>query len=868
MQSIQAARGIARASAAVGMAVCVLLAGCGGGGGGGGGGSAGGGVPDGGGPALLTLSPDIYPLNSGDRRTWHTASDPAGTVRHERVGEAVAAAGGAFVVRSGAGDPSDVQTDDYLMRTATSVVSVPGPDSDALTKAAGPIDVVRFGIAQGQTVVLFDRTLSVDVNGDGRLDSVDLHIDSLFVGIEPITTELGAFTGASHVRTGFVSTVRLAGYPTSGTVSVTLDEWYMPGIGSVRSSSSTKFDGGAATVQINDLVAYGVGSRHSDTTAPTVLKSLPASGASSQGVLEAQVQFSEPIDPLSLQGSAGLVVLRDGSPMAMKPLHLSDGGKTLLMSSTSTLLPDGQYELRNGGQVTDWAGNPAQTLLSSFRIDTARPHLLSTSPADGAQEAPITGTLTFTFDEPVIVPPGVALQVSIKAPMSDTGQMLPATLQGNSVVAVIAAPLIRNKEYVAAVVTELSDAAGNPMSSTGIVFRTDPGPLGRPQAWATDVSVESVVAADIDGDGRTDLVFAGPVPGGDNMVGARFQQADGSYGNIRRLYTGAGCGFDGLTVADVDGDERPDIIMRVGCSPLAPVAVLRQAADGSFTRESPAVDLFGARAASELNAGQPGVVGLVDLQSIQQLRRLADGSWQSTTLVPSTGRYIAQWQAVDLNADSRMDLVWIQTAADNISYELAWALRTDSAFGPVQTLPLPSATPKGLAAGKLDASGRGSVLISVEVPTSPFGTHSELWVLAGTVAGGFAPPQRLDADFNATALLLGDLNGDGRADVILAHDTTRSTGVYLQRSDGSFEPERLFESGYGYFGNQVRPLALLDLNNDGRLDLVQAGQFLPGRAFQGAWPLDAPAGARAAGSRSTSRALRAVVKALSPASRQ
>ena len=42
---------------------------------------------------------------------------------------------------------------------------------------------------------------------------------------------------------------------------------------------------------------------------------------------------------------------------------------------------------------------------------------------------------------------------------------------------------------------------------------------------------------------------------------------------------------------------------------------------------------------------------------------------------------------------------------------------------------------------------------------------------------------------------LGDINGDGRPDVVVNHACERLLGVYLQAADGSREAERLFETG-------------------------------------------------------------------------
>ncbi len=159
-------------------------------------------------------------------------------MRHERVREAVVvAAGTALPVDDSDGDV------EYLQRSATAVTSVPGPGSDPLTAAIGAVDVLRFGLAVGQSALLVDRTVAVDLDGDGRIDSADVRAESTFVGVESVTTPAGSFGESARVRAVVRTTARLAGAPQPVTVTMTVDEWFAPGVGPVRSSTTTVGDG-------------------------------------------------------------------------------------------------------------------------------------------------------------------------------------------------------------------------------------------------------------------------------------------------------------------------------------------------------------------------------------------------------------------------------------------------------------------------------------------------------------------------------------------------------------------------------------------------------------------------------------------------
>jgi len=76
-------------------------------------------------------------------------------------------------------------------------------------------------------------------------------------------------------------------------------------------------------------------------------------------------------------------------------------------------------------------------------------------------------------------------------------------------------------------------------------------------------------------------------------------------------------------------------------------------------------------------------------------------------------------------------------------------------------------------------------------------------------------------------VVVADVNGDGRPDLLMANCTTcvrSSIGVFLGNGDGTFQPVVNYDSG----GTAANALAVADLNGDGKPDIAVTNLCLPG----------------------------------------
>jgi hypothetical protein len=828
------ARKVACGAAGV-LAATVLLTACGGGG------AEGAPVQ---GPAL-TLTAEYFPLAAGDRRSWRTtAGATAGTVRNERVFEATLI--GSRTVYPVQDDTGDVT---YYERATTAVLQVPAAE-DAERSAIGPVTLLRLGQAPGQTDVTLQRTVALDLDGSGRAVPVDLHMQSTFVGFEAVTTAAGTFTDAAHVRTVLQLTVHTAGSPPI-TVTASGDDWYARGVGPVKNVSVTTSASGTSNYS-EEVFAWSVGGRHSEAVAPVLLGANPGDGAyqGAQGPLA--LQFSEPIDTWSVAGSTGIALFdAAGNPVAVTQTANGDGSQWTL-TPTGTL-PDGRYTWRVGADVTDLAGNAPAASTGSFVVDTTGPQVVSSQPAAAAGEAALTGEVWVRFNEPVFAVPGAALRLTVFDPFTGSSQQLDATIDGDRVVATLAAPLLRNREYALGMAGGvIADARGNvAYSPVGITFRTDPGPLSRPQPTVPDAAdVPLVNVADLDGDGRPDLVMFVQYQGEFDLRLAVRKATPGAglaaaqeIAHLGQIGWGCRSSPPAMAVMDADGDGRPDILLPCNGGSM----VLKQAGDGTFSAERvPPVGTMGAFAVDPDGSGRGHFV-ILSLEGgtfrANLLGRASDGSWalrSSIDLGPQSPWWLRH---ADVDGDGRRDLVWLRSDAAGTGTELAWRLAAaDGSLGPTQVAALDAGLFAGFEMADLDADGVPELIFSQQYadPSTWLGA-ARLRVWKRTPAGGYRATQSLALSPSASRVAVADVDGDGHADVIVAQDAAYRVSVLLQSSDGLLEAERLFEAPYGY--NQS--LAVTDVDGDGRRDLVVGAGVLLGRPTAGSWP-SAAAGTKTA----------------------
>jgi|GEM_PF-842518 len=298
--------------------------------------------------------------------------------------------------------------------------------------------------------------------------------------------------------------------------------------------------------------------------------------------------------------------------------------------------------------------------------------------------------------------------------------------------------------------------------------------------------------ADVNGDGRSDLVACGL-----NTVLVALGQADGTLGAAIAAssdisYTAGWTSNNTFprTADDVNGDGRADLV--------------GFASDGVY-----------------VSLGQPnGTFGT----KFKAIASFDTGSgWSSQDLVP---RFLG-----DVNGDGRADIIGVGTAEIRVAlgqangtFGAAFTATTQFALGGAWS----SQNRDPRMAGDVNGDGRDDLV--------GFGEDG-VWVALGQGNGTFATAYKASdnfgytfaagnwTSFNSYPRLLADVNGDGRADILAYGDGA----VYasLAQQDGTFTGYQgwltPFVVGQGWGAQATQPRMVGDVNGDGVIDLIAAG---------------------------------------------
>jgi hypothetical protein len=285
-------------------------------------------------------------------------------------------------------------------------------------------------------------------------------------------------------------------------------------------------------------------------------------------------------------------------------------------------------------------------------------------------------------------------------------------------------------------------------SGTASVFLHDPANPGKYLAATTLTTggqPNQVVAADINGDGKPDLVFADLSTSGNAIVLIQSATAAGTFAAPLNLSTGAMT--SSVAVGDLNGDGKPDIVT----------------ANFDSNGNNGSVTIF------FQNASSPGT--------------FAAGVSFPAGAQPQSVRI------ADVNGDGLPDLIVANrgpgndgTGTPGVSVLLQDATHPGSFLAPVTY-----STPWGaidVAVGDLNGDGKPDLVVASLGP-GPTGAVSVL-LQSTTTAGTFGTATSYPGYGQPLSVAIADLNGDGHPDIAVADGYSATVMLQIAAQPGTF----------------------------------------------------------------------------------
>jgi hypothetical protein len=363
-------------------------------------------------------------------------------------------------------------------------------------------------------------------------------------------------------------------------------------------------------------------------------------------------------------------------------------------------------------------------------------------------------------------------------------------------------------------------------TQVGLMFGTPSGTFQSPASYAVGPIPGMPVLADLNGDGVLDMVVANA--GFNGNLSVLIGNGDGTFQPAVTYQTA----FGALTVvvADFNGDGKPDIA--VGNGTASNILVFPGNGDGTFQAPVASFSVIGG--ATFMAAGDFNKDGKLDLAvlgsvGVQIALGNGDGTFHGNLSLPGVFGASGPLAVADLNGDGNPDVVFTASNSTGAAASLQPGTvlvmlgRGDGTFATVVPYPIGKMA-TGVAIGDLNGDGKADLVVA------DYGSGAaDIAVLFGNGDGTFQSAVKYPAVNGADSVVMADFNGDGYLDLAVvsngagAVSSAGSAGavtVLLGQGDGTFRDAIVYGAG-------VNPLSVAvgDVNGDGQPDLVFSDNF-------------------------------------------
>ena len=349
--------------------------------------------------------------------------------------------------------------------------------------------------------------------------------------------------------------------------------------------------------------------------------------------------------------------------------------------------------------------------------------------------------------------------------------------------------------------------------------------------FAVGTHPNSIVITDLDGDGKPDLavsnwatnnfsVFRNTSSSGSITAASFAPRADISTGNGPAI----------AAIGDLDGDGKPDIVIPNTADNS--ISIFRNTSAAGTISFAPRIDLPTGNTPSRVTIadmdgdGRPDIIianGTSSTMSIYRNTSTAGSISVAARVDIPTGSSPADIAVGDVDGDGKPDIAIANSLSNTISVfrniSVAGSITTSS-FAPKVDLPTGSGD-GGLALADLDGDGKFDLATSNSISNS-------LSVLRNTSTSGsisFVAAVDIPTDTNPLDVAVGDLDGDGKPDLVVANHGSNNVCVFRNTSTpGSLSTSSFAAKISLVSATAPNVVAIGDIDGDGKPDLVVSNE--------------------------------------------
>jgi VCBS repeat-containing protein len=297
----------------------------------------------------------------------------------------------------------------------------------------------------------------------------------------------------------------------------------------------------------------------------------------------------------------------------------------------------------------------------------------------------------------------------------------------------------------------------NVLSKTvSVLMNNGDGTFAAKIDYATGYDPCSVTSADVNGDGKFDTIF---VNTGSNTVSVLKNSGDGTF--VTRVDYSTGKSPYSVVIADLNGDGKSDLIVANWFSNT--VSVLKNNGDGTFVTKVDYETGSGPLSVTSADVNGDGKSDLIianhTSNTVSVLKNNGDGTFV-TKVDYETGSWPESVTSADVNVDGNSDLIVANSGSDTVSV--------------------------------LKNSGDGTFVTKVDYATGSY-------------------PKSVTSE---------DVDGDGKSDLVVVNNDSHEVSVLKNNGDGTFATKVDYVTG-----SYPKSVTSADVNSDGKSDLIVANYF-------------------------------------------